>query len=63
MAHLLPDNFYRVPNVAEKVVDRKELKKILLELGGRIIACGELYDIKSKHLGAGVYRVYLKRTN
>ena len=63
MGHLLPDNFYTMPDKAEKVVDRKELKKILLGLGGRIIACGVLYDIKNKHLGAGIYKIFLKRTN
>jgi len=44
-------------------MDRKDLKEILLETGGNIIACGVLYDIETKSLGADVYRVFLKRTH
>ena len=58
---MLPKQFSTQPSVAETVVDRKTLKKILLHYGGRVIARGELWDIKNKSLGAGVYRVYLKR--
>jgi len=43
------------------VMDRKNLKELLLSTSGWIIACGETYDIKSESLGAGVYRVFLKR--
>ena len=58
----LPMNFWQAPTIAELVVERKQLKKILLEHGGRIIANGVLYDIKNTSLGAGVYRIYLRPT-
>lgn len=57
----LPKQFYTQPDVAEDVVDRKALRKILLCNNGRIIAQGKLWDIKNKSLGAGVYRIYLEK--
>ncbi len=57
----LPNNFYTMPRYASMTVERKDLKELLLETGGNIISCGVLWDIETKHLGAGVYRVRLKR--
>jgi len=58
---VLPTNFYTMPRWASTTMDKKDLKELLLSTSGCIIACGELYDIKNKHLGAGVYKVFLKR--
>ena len=30
---------------------------------GKIMACGYIWDIKSKHIGVGVYRVFLRESN
>ncbi len=60
---LLPMNFYTMPKLASMTIARKELKELLLNTGSNIIACGRLYDIVTKHLGAGVYKVSLKPTN
>lgn len=57
----LPNIFYTMPRTANTTMDTKDLKELLLETGGRVIACGRLFDIKSKNLGAGVYRVTLWR--
>lgn len=57
----LPDNFYVYPHLANTVMTHEDLKELLLETGGTIIASGRLYDIESKLLGAGIYRVTLKR--
>lgn len=38
---------------------RKELKAQLMEYGEFQFFNGDMYDIKSKHLGAGVYKVWL----
>lgn len=38
----------------------KQLRELLLETGGQVMARGSLYDIKSRSLGAGVYDVSLK---
>lgn len=38
---------------------RKELRALLLD-HDPIMYNGRLWDVKSKHLGAGVYRVWLK---
>jgi len=58
---VLPRNFYTMPQWASATMDRKDLREILLETSGWIIACGEIYDIKNEHLGAEVYKVFLKR--
>ena len=59
----LPRHFYTMPNMAHTTMDRKDLKELLLSTGGSVIACGRLYDIKTKNLGAGVYKVCLKLTH
>lgn len=40
-----------------------DLKTVLMETGGNMLACGRLYDFVSKPLGAGVYRVSLTPTH
>lgn len=60
MTTTLPTRFYTVPRIAQATMTRKDLKALLLDTGGWIMACGYLWDIKSKHIGAGVYNVYLK---
>ena len=57
----LSDNFYTVPHLARTTMTRKELKETLLDTEGCILANGSMWDIVSKHLGVGVYRVTLKR--
>jgi hypothetical protein len=39
---------------------RAELKELLMETGGQIQSRGSLFEIMSKHIGAGVYQVRLK---
>jgi len=56
---VLPDNFYTVPDIANTTMTRKDLKELLLTTNGKIISCGRLRTIKSKHIGAGVYFVTL----
>ena len=58
---VLPRNFYTMPRWASMTMDRKDLKELLLSTSGWITACGEIYDIKNDHLGAEVYKVFLKR--
>jgi hypothetical protein len=59
----LPYHFYTMPNVANTTMDKKDLREVLLSTGGFILACGHLYDIKSRHLGVGIYKVWLKLTS
>lgn len=42
---------------------RDDLQAILLETGGDMLACGRLYDIVGKPIGAGVYKVTLVLAN
>jgi len=53
----LPDNFYNFPYAAGITITGKELRELLLETEGKVVIQGRLKDIKSNHLGAGVYRV------
>jgi len=49
-----------MPTVANTTMDKDDLKELLLETEGWIIARGHIYDIENKHIGAGVYRVTLE---
>lgn len=42
-------------------VEHKDAHDILLETGGQLLACGNLYNIEAKDIGAGVWRLYLSR--
>ncbi len=56
----LPDSFYVSPNFARTTMTRKQLRETLLATDGRILTCGRLRPIASKHIGAGIYEVTLK---
>ncbi len=53
-------NAYSIPHIWNSTMTRKQLKETLLATDGEIFACGSKYYIKSKNLGAGVYKVWLK---
>lgn len=55
-ARRVADMLSRAPSM-NTTMTRCDLKSLLLESGGQIMSQGRLLDIKSKHLGAGVYRV------
>lgn len=59
----LSDMFYTMPGACNTTMTRKQLKETLLATDGWVLACGHCWDIKSKHLGAGVYKVFLKKKN
>ena len=42
---------------------KKDMRDLLLETGGTVMARGYLYNINSKHIGAGVYRLSLSLAN
>lgn len=44
-------------------MERADLKTVLMETGGNMLACGRLYDIVAKDIGAGVYKVTLTPTH
>lgn len=57
----LPLGFYHHPELAEMVMNRKDLHELLMHTSGRMLAEGTLWEIVSKHIGAGVYRVTVKQ--
>lgn len=55
--------FWTQPELARMTMTRRELRAALLKHEGWISACGQMWDIVSKHIGAGVYEVSLKPRN
>lgn len=41
---------------------RAVVRAIMLQTGGRMLACGYDFDVKSRPLGGGVYRITLEAT-
>jgi hypothetical protein len=56
----LPMFCYSAPGYTSTLT-RKQLKETLLATDGRVFCQGMMCDIKSKHIGAGVYRVWLAK--
>jgi hypothetical protein len=56
-------NFLASMPMGHTTMLRKDVQEILLETGGNMLACGRLYNIKAKDIGAGVYRVSLELAN
>jgi hypothetical protein len=48
---------------ANTTVTAEDLRAIMLSCGGNIMTRGRLWDLKSKHLGAGVYKLTIAETN
>ena len=55
----LPNHLYTFTH-ARITLTRKQLKETLLVTDGKVIVAGRLRRIKSKHIGAGVYDVWLE---
>ena len=56
-------NFLAAMPCGSTTMERDDLRAVLLQTGGNMLACGRLYDIVAKPLGAGVYRVTLTPTH
>lgn len=56
-------NFLAALPSGNSTLTKDDLHGMLLETGGTMLACGRLYNIVSKNLGAGVYRIHLELTN
>ena len=50
-----------MPGLGHTTVTKDELRELLTQTGGQMMAQGSLWEIVSKHLGAEVYRVTTKR--
>jgi hypothetical protein len=51
------------PSYGTTTVETADLREILLETGGNVMARGRLYNLKSELLGAGVYKLSLEIAN
>jgi hypothetical protein len=56
---VLPDHFFTMPHSANTTMTSAELRSILLNNDGMVMAAGELWEVRSRHLGVGVHRVWL----
>jgi hypothetical protein len=56
-------NFFASSPVGHTTMTRKDVREMLLETGGNLLAGGRLYDIVAKDIGAGVYKVTLQLSN
>lgn len=54
------DSLAANPQHAAPSVTKKDLKAILLDTDGWMMLRGRMWDLHSKHLGAGIYRLSLK---
>jgi hypothetical protein len=54
-------NFLAGMPTGHATANKDTLQEIMTTTGGQLMARGHLYEIKQKHLGVGVYRVYLSR--
>lgn len=50
-----------MPEYGNAAAEKDEVREIMLQTGGWMLACGHQWDIKAKQLGAGVYRLTLER--
>ena len=57
------DNLVAFPRDARPTVDRETLRNILLCTDGWLSVGGKMYDVRSEHLGANIYRLRLEIRN
>lgn len=55
----LPDVFWMKPQTATVTLTTKQVQDTMIATDGVVIANGRLWDIKTKRLAPGVYRVSL----
>lgn len=58
-ANRILGNLAAMPGGIATAQSRAIVREIMLQTGGAMMACGSLYDIKSRSLGGGVYRITL----
>lgn len=58
--HSILNHLASMPRYGNATATHAQVREIMLQTGGWMMACGSLYDIKSKHLGGGIYRLSLK---
>ena len=63
MKNHLPSWFWEYPLNASTTMTTKDLRETLLATDGWVCVQGQNYDIKSKRIGPGVYRVSLVLKN
>jgi hypothetical protein len=53
------DQLTAMPSAAKPTLKRNDLQSLLLYSDGWLTIAGHQYDIRSKHIGAGVYQVWV----
>lgn len=52
-----------LPHGNASASSRAVVREIMLQTGGSMMAAGNLYDVKAKSLGGGVYRMTLESSS
>lgn len=60
-AHRILGNLARMPGAVCTASSHGVVRQIMLQTGGRLLACGYDHDVKARSLGGGVYRVTLEK--
>ena len=55
----LRENLLAYPGIRELTATKKDVQETLLKSDGQMLLNGRLYRIKAKHIGAGIYKVWL----
>lgn len=56
------DHLSNNPSLNHATATSRQVRAIMLSTGGEIMALGQLWVLKAKHLGAGAYRLSCKKT-
>jgi len=51
------------PAYGNTTMTKEDVRTMLLETGGNMLACGRLYNFVVKEIGADIYRVSLELAN
>jgi hypothetical protein len=62
-AHRAANFLCGMPAYGNTTLERDDFRSLMLNSGGTLLAGGRLWNIVSKHLGAGVYKVSLELAN
>ena len=59
-ANKAADNLAAFPGAARPTLRQADLQSLLLHMNGWMTVAGRNLDIKSEHVGAGIYKVWLE---
>ena len=58
----LKDSFYTVPKLTRQLMTLEQWKETMLFTEGRILSCGETWELCHKYVGGGIHEVTVQLT-